>query len=782
MKRLVNAAYAFACVQVLAQAPTIGDSHFPQYGEAGVMDGRCLAKVVAGITFAEAPMCFAPTSINAIRSGYVTPISSGSTYPVQSPWNYTTLFDAAAGYNDYSYGLTLTHKVNSGTRDYAENVGGQGNDASILNLQGEFSSPIQAGGLIQLEHVSHSTGDTVGFTWNVLATGIDRGTHEGNEPDRSIWAFEHAIFGGTLSRKGTDAFGRLKMQVTPTHQYQLGASGEDRLLINVSKRQVLSGTGTIGLYSDPRFSTITMDATLTAALKAAMGCAGATCSGGETTLTDGADTTIQSGCPAKVTGNYNSNGTNPYLTDYAGNGSRTTGRCIAVGSTRGWSGGRTHVCVWSGLNDWECQTVTTVLDAVHAIIPLQSVHDPGSLVTWGDGVGYGISSLLAEMPAGYLSSLENPQPQIERVVYPIVRVNGSTIEVFTNADVNGNHSELRLPAAISSSATPANSLTVFPIGKIYHLLDPAIYSTKDPTTHKAHTGYLVVDTAVPSLFASGETVEQSAHWQQYSIDQHIVQQSPYVSSQTGRVGPWAVYAQEYPQFEQIQYYFANVTRSSFYFGPPSASDPYAGQGGRPIAFGISSGHAMDFDIAFPEGSPNFSPDVFRIGCRVRGQDGKATNPRCLSGDYRIYLFEIDPHSAPTTRMFWDPSLYGDATPGFGLEGNVKVQDGIQAADGAFAVDRKGVLNAAAGSTIANSTICTAGNSASTVGCGSRSALYVAPGAYGTVTVGSPVTYTDTVAPTICIGADNPTAVFASGTVTVTTSGHPGHVSSFACLR
>ena len=721
MKKLIFAAGALACLIAHAQSPVIGA--LASGSSVGVVGGSCAAGFVAvGITSSGAPICAVasgaafsggtvttpitlpadPTTalqaatkqyvdksiaalpsglsgpFNLTASGCVVPSSAGSTYPVQSCWNYTTLFDAATGYNDYSYGLTVTHKVNSGSRDYAEAAGGQGNDASALNIQSEYSSPMQGGGLFQLEHTSHGTGDVVAETKNILGAGEDRGTNEGLEPHRDIYAFEHAVFGGTIALKGTDSFGRLQMQVTATQNYTLASSGEDRLLIDASKKQILPGTGTIGTYSDTRFSTVTMDATLTASMKAAIGCAGATCAGGETTLTSGADTTIQSGCPATVTGNYNTSGTNPYLTDYAGNGSQMTARCLQVPSTAGMVAGK-PTCIWSGLNDWECQKATTVVDGTHIIMPLQSVHDAGSLVTWGDGAGYGISTQLSEMPAGYLSSLQNPQNQIERIVYPIVRVNGSTVEVFTNADVNGNQSELRLIGSISSSASPANALTIFPLGKIYHLLDPSVY-TSTLTTHNAHTGYVVVDAAIPSLFASGDTVEQTPHWQQYSIDQHIIQQSPYVALGSSRTGPWSVLANEYPQFEQIQHYFANPTRSSLYAGTPTAADPLAGRGGRPVALGFGTGHAIFGDMAYPEGSTNINAGLFRVRCVVRGQDGKDMNPPCLAGDYQFNIVELD--SSAHGRF----DLYYNGSTGYGNEGGWDHQTYLTAANKNFQVD------------------------------------------------------------------------------------------------
>ena len=777
MKKLLYAACVLVCSVAHAQTPVIGA--LTSGSSAGVVGGSCPTGFVEiGLTSAGAPICsVVPTGssgpFNLFASGYVVS-GAGSTYPVQSPWNYTTIFDAATGYNDYSYGLMLTHKVNSGTHDYAEAAGGQGNDASILNLQGEFSAPIQGGGLFQLEHVSHGTGDVVVQTTNILGAGITRGTHEGLEPHRDISGFEHAVFGGTLALKGTDSFGRLQMQVTPTQNYTIASSGEDRLLIDASKKQVLSGTGTIGQYTDTRFSTITMDSTLTASIKAAIGCAGATCAGGETTLTGGADTTIQSGCPATVTGNFNSTGVNPYLTDPLGNGSQTGARCIQVGSTAGWTGGQTKACFWSGLNDWECKTVTTVVDATHAILPLQSVHDPGSLITWGDGVGYGVSTQLSEMPAGYLSSLGSAQPQIERIVYPIVRVNGSTVEVFTNADVNGNLSELRLVGAISSTATPANALTVFPLGKIYHLLDPSVYVAGNPSTHNAHTGYLVVDTAVPSLFAAGDTVEQTPHWQQYSIDQHIVQQSPYVALGSSRTGPWSVHANEFPQFEQIQHYFANPTRSTFYAGAPTAADPLAGRGGRPIALGFGTGHSIFGDMAYPEGSPNLNPGLFRVRCVVRGQDGKNTNPPCLAGDYQFNIVELD--SSAHGRF----DLYYNGSTGYGNEGGWDHQTYLTAANKNFQVDgssglitEKGFAQGQVGVADVNHVL-------------QPTTVPVFHG--GILTVGTPYTYTftETVSSATCTFSDRSANLFgysyslASNVLTITANGTNGDILDYHC--
>ncbi len=55
-------------------------------------------------------------------------------------------------------------------------------------------------------------------------------------------------------------------------------------------------------------------------------------------------------------------------------------------------------------------------------------------------------------------------------------------------------------------------------------------------------------------------------------------------------------------------------------------------------------------------------------------------------------------------------------------------------------------------------------------------------AFGTVVVGSPYTYSDTAAPTVCVGSDNPTGTYSSGTVTVNSYGTAGHTSTFVCLR
>ena len=241
-----------------------------------------------------------------------------------------------------------------------------------------------------------------------------------------------------MALNGSTSFGAQNMRVTQTSNYDMTVAAGGRFLIDFTKKFAPAGNvATIARYSDARFAAVTMDSTMTSAVAAKMGSTSY-----ETTVVSGADKQLYNGaCPATVTGPAPAQ--DPYAADWAGNGALTRSQCVVVGSSQGATAGGL-AGFWGSQGNAEVTKISSVPDTTHIVVSLNSPHDPGELVTFGAGLGWGYSSPRNDYPAGFLPNDASNQPMAQHSAYPIMRVNGSVVEIYTLSAGTQNLAELHL--------------------------------------------------------------------------------------------------------------------------------------------------------------------------------------------------------------------------------------------------------------------------------------------------------------------------------------------------
>jgi len=368
-------------------------------------------------------------------------IPAGTDYTPQVPTYIREYSNGQKVHNDF-YGAYQADATINGTDSYILESGVESNpDYAAVFHNVYVNSPIQGGGFYSDNVFANSTGDTVYRTGNIHCRGITENFHEGCEIDRRFSGFDYSQIGGTVALNGTDAQGREKMQITvDLTKYGGDNAGTNNILIDLSKVQSPAGNATsIATYTDSRFKAVIVDGTLNSALTALM-----PGTFHQTTVISGADMQkYNTSCPSTVIGNWGT--TNPYTADYTGQGSHTQAQCVIVGSTAGMSTG-TVIGFWGGHDTWEITKVTTVVDATHIIVPLNAPHDAGELITWGPGLGYGLSTPGSTIPAGTLNSGIKTQYADVHITFPIIGYNAalSQLIVYTNSSATNNQAELKL--------------------------------------------------------------------------------------------------------------------------------------------------------------------------------------------------------------------------------------------------------------------------------------------------------------------------------------------------
>ncbi len=393
---------------------------------------------------------------------FVRAPSPNGMYPQHDPYLYVHNYDRRAGYNDFIYGQRITLNINSGFESYLLPSAGGGNFANYTgqSITVNVRSPIQGGGARALEVNQFSVDDTVRDSSVIGCTGTDNGFGEGCEYRRDFMSFLNNRFGGTLTLQKVDANSRQIMRVTPTQNYDRFAAAEGRVLIDLSRKLSPAGNvSSVTRYSDRRFSLITADPTLKISLAKAFPSPSF-----ETTLKAGADTQHYSdACPSQAIGTWgldpNGNAIDPYASDFSGTTARTNAQCLTLASTEGLTPGAL-IGLWGASMNFEYTRVTRVVDATHIVAPLAHPHEPGELVTWGAGIGWAVSTPRNDYGPGTLTSVQNVQTMTQHAAYPIVRINGSQIEIFTNSAAQGSISELHLN--LYQTNTPQTPLTFAP--------------------------------------------------------------------------------------------------------------------------------------------------------------------------------------------------------------------------------------------------------------------------------------------------------------------------------
>ncbi len=400
-------------------------------------------------------------AIQAHRENYVDPATQIYDYPFQRTYHLTTNSDGRYGKNDSFAPFELDFNIGSGTEDaILQNGAGNNQNGAAFNIGMSTHGPIQMGGMMGLYVNCYGTDDCVNHSEYSTSAGTDRADNEGHEPHRLFSGPNNDRYGGTLALNGTDPFGHPIMRVSAFAAYDLHASASGRVLFDLSKKIAPAGNvASIARYSDTRFAVLLADSALTSAMASQFGSAST-----ETNLVAGADNQQYNGsCPATaVSQNWplvNGYDIDPYNDNPAGGGSHTGAMCLTVGSTAGMAAG-VPVGFWGSQGNWEISTITRVVDGTHIIVPLNHPHDAGDLVTTGAGLGWGVSSPRNDYPGGMLSNPANPQKMTQHTVYPVMRVNGSNIELYTNSDPTGGQGEVHLQ--LYQSLVPAASFTFAP--------------------------------------------------------------------------------------------------------------------------------------------------------------------------------------------------------------------------------------------------------------------------------------------------------------------------------
>ena len=404
-----------------------------------------------------------PGAIQSTRENYVDPTTQMYSYPQQRPYHYNVNTDGRFGPNDNVTPIELDFSIGSGFETPLLNNGaGNNTNFAAFNIFGETHGPIQGGGAVGLSIHCYGTDDCVGHSETITSAGTDRGDNEATEPHREFAGSENARYGGTATLNGADSFGHPIMRVAGTQRYDLKTSAGGRVLFDLSKKFAPVGSvQRIDRYSDQRFAQFTLDPTLTAALQTQFGS-----NSFETSLIAGADDQEYDGnCPAKVLStswpNINGYAVDPYNDRLTTGGSQTGAMCLTLGAVLPpWIAAGQIVGLW-GEQNWELTTLTSITaDRMHIVVPLTTPHGNGDLVTFGAGVGEGVSSPRNDYPAGLLTSPASQQVMPQHTVYPVMRVNGSVVELYTNSAGTQSLAEVHLQ--IYQSTSPQTPVIITP--------------------------------------------------------------------------------------------------------------------------------------------------------------------------------------------------------------------------------------------------------------------------------------------------------------------------------
>ena len=409
-------------------------------------------------------------AIQTTRTNYVDPATTNSAYPQQTPYHFTMYTQGRIGINDTPRAVSVDQINGTGFETFLGRSAGNNNNGGAFQINYRSLSPIQNGGVEQINIQANGTDDVVAHTLNQLCTGNDRGDNEGCEHNRDFVGFNHSVFGGRIGQLSVDS-------VTPSHRvlivnnadpnYDLSVVGGGRVLIDITKKFAPSGNiATASMYTDHRFGLLNADPDLAAALGSRFGSKSF-----EATLVAGADNAKYTGCPAtRVAANWGSQAItldgvsrqvqiDPYNDNPVAGGSKTQAMCLTLSTTAGLAAGEI-MGFWGAQNNWELQKITQVVDSNHIVIPLDHPHDVGELVTAGAGVGWGVSTPSNDYPAGYLNDGLSTNKVVQHAAYPIIRINKGAIEVYVNSSSTIGKAELHLN--LFTSLAPVSPLSFKP--------------------------------------------------------------------------------------------------------------------------------------------------------------------------------------------------------------------------------------------------------------------------------------------------------------------------------
>src|SRR5258708_2927021 len=336
-----------------------------------------------------------------------------------------------------------------------------GNDYAIERANVYINGATYGGGAHGTQINSTGSGDTVVTGATVTSWGGNEGFAEGLEDERKFLMFNPYIFGGTVTLNGTDTVGHQKMQVVVGNSYNPIAGG-DNTLIDVTKKVSPAGNVTsVSVYSgDSRFMSVTVDATLKASLNTALGTnyhQGLVVAGADMQKYNGACPSTAIGpWPQVVTPSGVSVVFNPYGTDYRGQGSQTTAQCVTVSGDFSTVTAGTMIGIWGAHDNWETAKVTSKPDATHIVVPLNFPHDAGEFITWGAGVGYGMSTDKSTIPAQTITTIVTQQYKDIHLTAPIVGWDSANSKLILWVLSSASPTELKLNIYTGVNAlTPA---------------------------------------------------------------------------------------------------------------------------------------------------------------------------------------------------------------------------------------------------------------------------------------------------------------------------------------
>jgi len=354
------------------------------------------------------------------------------------------------------YNFTL-HIPTGGFNDSASN----GNMSSMLvGLHSQTS--YQGGGQLSLQNSQTGQGDDVLIEFSQAGVGAGRGNDEYTEQWRGNTSANPATFGGTLTLGTLTAQGNQPMQFSAVGGagYDFSASGEHRLLIDLTKEWSsgnISNIASISINSLP-FIEVTLDA--------ASGYTAHWGTSTTTSLTQPINNNVWTGtCPSWTdTGTQVPSG-NAFIDDRTGVNlyhqqnpglNSPAAWCVSVGSTAGMSAG-TLLYITDGTVDAEYTTITSVVDATHFIANIKRQKLTGAVVSFGGGVGTGLSNGDDDRSPGFYNGGDVQQTAETRLVYPVVYSESGNKAVI---DVTGNGGAYEMKTWGYGANTPKAPLTI----------------------------------------------------------------------------------------------------------------------------------------------------------------------------------------------------------------------------------------------------------------------------------------------------------------------------------
>lgn len=339
---------------------------------------------------------------------------TGGIFEQHKPWNfvqYEWLRHACCdGYQAHSIDMY----VQGGLVNTTWNNG----NIALLGMNLTVQTSGQIGGVLNMTATHHGIGDFVGTTLVVQGRGKSRPYDESGELKRWMIGIDNSVFGGdatlgTVTAQGTQPF---QLANPNAYGYSFAAAAEEMPFVDITSKTTPANIRNVANWpTDSRFIEITADATL-----------GLGTSSFTTTTADITSHIFTGTCPTLVDTGTVPPGGDTFVTDRNGvnvwgltHTNSPANYCIPVVSTAGMSSGTAFYLTDSTFAP-EYAKVTTVVDGTHVIAALKHQHLAGAVLSWGGGVGYGLSSAHDDRAIGTSTNAVSPQNSITRLVYPIM--------------------------------------------------------------------------------------------------------------------------------------------------------------------------------------------------------------------------------------------------------------------------------------------------------------------------------------------------------------------------